>query len=106
MQRSTPAARCDALLRLVITEAAVRHYQGIHGSPPESLQVLVPDELSAVPADPFGTGPLKYRVADDSYQLYSVGGNGTDDGGRRETLFDAVHAGKGDLFYDPDTNGP
>jgi hypothetical protein len=93
-------SRHDAHLRLILTEAAVRRWVLQHGAPPESLESLVPEFLSAVPLDPYGDGPLKYRRTDDRYLLYSVGSNGTDDGGQRATYFEVVVEGKGDYFFD------
>ena len=93
-------ARGDTHLRLLLTEAAVRRYQLEYGSPPESLEALVPEYLSKVPGDAFGDGPLRYRRTDDGYLLYSVGRNGVDDGGQRTTYAEAVIDGKGDFFFD------
>jgi hypothetical protein len=97
---SSSRARGLALLRLILAEAAVRRHVLNEGSPPESLASLVPKYLSAVPQDPFGNGPLKYRRTADGYLLYSVGGNGTDDGGQRVSAHEATFERKGDLFFD------
>ena len=93
-------ARVDALLRLTITEAAVRLYQLRNGVPPATLAELVPEYLSAVPQDPFAAGPLVYRPDGADYLLYSVGGNGADDSGQRGTITEATVDGRGDLFFD------
>jgi hypothetical protein len=45
------------------------------------LSQLVPDYIDALPEDPFGAPSLTYRREGDSYQLYSIGANGKDDGG-------------------------
>ncbi len=73
--------RLQAKRRLLTTDLAIRLHQQETGSNPERLADLVPGILPAVPADPFGSGPLIYRRTDDGYQLYSVGPNGKDDGG-------------------------
>jgi len=86
-------------LRLILAEAALRRYVLQHGSPPKSLAALVPGYLSAVPQDPYGDGPLVYRTTNDGYLLYSVGSNGTDDGGQRVSFVDAIFTGNGDLFF-------
>jgi hypothetical protein len=99
-------ARDAALLRLILAEAAIRRYVLAEGSPPESLAVLVPKYLSAVPQDPFGDGPLVYRRTADGYLLYSVGANGTDDGGQRVSRDEATELRKGDLFFDASPDIP
>lgn len=71
-------------MRLTVTELALSKYQAEHGTYPERLEQLVPEILTAVPEDPFGDEPLKYRRAGAGYVLYSVGADGRDNGG----LFD------------------
>ncbi len=72
------------------------------------LASLVPEYLSAVPQDPYGDGPLIYRRTGDSYLIYSVGGNGTDDGGQHASLNEALDSEKpnGDLFFDAKWDTP
>jgi len=60
----------------------VGSYRTEYGELPEALSVLLPDYITAVPTDPNGDGPLIYRITGDGYQLYSVGADGDDDGGR------------------------
>ncbi len=83
--------------RLLIAELSVHSYRLEHDKIPETLAELVPDYFSAVPNDPFGEGPLVYRVTDDSYLLYSIGPDGKDDGGipMAEVMSDT-----GDFFVD------
>jgi hypothetical protein len=95
-----PRLREVARLRLIIAESAVRQHALVEGSPPESLESLVPKYLAKVPQDPYGQRPLVYRRTSDGYLLYSVGKNKTDDGGRRATLSEATTDGVGDLFFD------
>lgn len=61
-------------IALVRYRVAERHY-------PETIAEVVPRFLPEVPADPFDGAPLRYRVTGDSFVLYSVGPNATDDGG-------------------------
>jgi hypothetical protein len=73
-------------IRLLILDLAIRQFQAQHGRPPSTLAELVPEQISRVPTDPFTNGaPLRYRVAADDYELYSVGRNGIDDGGEPKT---------------------
>jgi hypothetical protein len=44
---------------------------------------LVPRYLKEIPADPFGAGEaLRYKSTGNEYSLYSIGPDGTDNGGR------------------------
>ncbi|GJM19729.1 MAG: hypothetical protein DHS20C14_19420 [Phycisphaeraceae bacterium] len=84
---SMDAARAQfAGMRVLI---AVEAYRADHGGdPPVSLDVMVPGYLDEMPADPLAPdGAFRYRVLDEPdelgrvYLLYSVGGDGIDDGG-------------------------
>jgi hypothetical protein len=101
-------ARVEARMSLLVAECAVRRYIMDNGSPPESLESLVPKYLSAVPQDPYGDGPLVYRRAPDGYLLYSVAANGTDDGGQRVSLNRAIDRDEpqGDMFFDAKWDSP
>lgn len=85
--------RRDALVRLMMTDLALRAFQGYRGRPPETLDQLVPKYLPAVPLDPYDGQPLRYLPGADDFQLYSIGADGMDDGGRggtvRQTWLDA-----------------
>lgn len=61
---------------------ALAAYRSDHGSYPKSLDALAPTYLNMVPNDIFSGKPLKYRGANDSYLLYSIGPNEQDDEGR------------------------
>ncbi len=74
--------RHEAHLRLLQTDLAIRAFQKEQGKRPETLTDLVPKYLDSVPLDPFGDGPLSYRLEGESYQLYSVGPDGINDGGK------------------------
>jgi hypothetical protein len=52
-----------------------------HGAYPEDPDVLVPEFLPALPADPMDGHPMRYKRAGDRYRLWSLGPNGRDDGG-------------------------
>ncbi|MEX2121726.1 MAG: hypothetical protein WD847_19230 [Pirellulales bacterium] len=78
----TSQARVAAFLRLLICDLAIRSYRLEHGKLPGDLRQLVPDDLAALPEDPFSRAPLVYRLEGEGYMLYSVGVNRTDEGGR------------------------
>ena len=77
--------RYSVMRALLQTHIALRAFQLDHEKLPAALDELVPDYLSEVPRDAFATGPVIYRPEGDSYQLYSVGTNGVDDGGVETT---------------------
>ena len=53
------------------------------GAYPETLDALAPRFITSLPHDVVGGQPLIYRRTDDGrFALYSVGWNGTDDGGK------------------------
>jgi hypothetical protein len=60
---------------------AVERFRRARGTLPSALEVLVPEYMSAIPADPFSGRPLLYRVSPQAYTVYSVGPNLKDDGG-------------------------
>ncbi len=65
-----------------IAAIALKRCQLKNGKYPETLDALVPDFLSKVPLDPVDGKPLRYHLkADGMFTLYSVGRNGTDEGG-------------------------
>ncbi len=74
------AARDTVLLTVLALELFARE----HGHYPEKLEELVPDFLPAVPEDNHAPPktPLRYKRDADGALIYSVGDNGTDDGGR------------------------
>jgi hypothetical protein len=67
------------------------------GTLPDAAADLVPNELSALPRDPFQADqPLLFKRTDDSWIVYSVGPDGEDDGGPLPVGAEAV-AGNDDI---------
>jgi hypothetical protein len=67
---------------MVKTVIALNRYKLGHGQWPERLDALTPDFLPTLPRDFMDGQVLRYRLqADGSFTLYSVGQDGTDDGG-------------------------
>jgi len=61
---------------------ALEHHRLAAGEYPTTLDVLAPRFIEKLPHDIINGQPLHYRRADDGrFLLYSVGWNGTDDGG-------------------------
>lgn len=75
------AIRYVAQLRTARTALAVERYRLAEDRLPESLNDLVPAYLSQIPDDPFNGNPLKYRLLESGYVVYSVGDDLTDEGG-------------------------
>ena len=68
--------------RLATTVCEIHRYQLANGSPPPTLDALVPEFMAAVPPDPGDGHPLRYSLnAAGSWRLYSTGLDGQDDGG-------------------------
>jgi hypothetical protein len=69
-----------------------------HNAYPESLEVLAPEYLKAVPLDPFGSVPFHYRRMEQDYLLYGVGMNQADDAGNNGKNTDDIvlHGPKGE----------
>jgi hypothetical protein len=77
---------------LVICAVALKRYTLRHGSPPASLDALVPEFLPAVPIDYMDGKPSKYRLDSGSaFVLYSVGADGKDGGGDATLLPDKTN---------------
>lgn len=68
----------DAMLVAIALEL----YRRRTGSWPQSLDMLVPDLLPAVPPDRFDGQPMRYRLVDSRPLLYSIDADRDDDGGR------------------------
>jgi hypothetical protein len=78
------AIRPDVLIydRSSRTAVAIERYRAAHDAAlPSALTDLVPQYLAAVPEDPITGQPLRYRATAEAYMVYSVGPDGTDDGG-------------------------
>jgi len=67
----------------VLTMLALARFEKDKGRYPENLASLVElGYLKEIPNDPYSDGPLVYKRTDESFILYSLGENLTDDGGR------------------------
>ncbi len=76
---------------------ALRRWQLTHHASPTSLLVAVKDAgLKAIPTDPYDGKPLRHVIIRGAPVVYSVGRDGKDDGGQKDSKLD-VQAG--DLLY-------
>jgi len=76
------AVEIETARRMLITAIALERYRLRRGQYPAKLADLTPDILRTVALDPMDGEPLRYRRREDgTFQLYSVGDDGKDDGG-------------------------
>jgi len=72
----------QTMANLALIACALERYRAVHNAYPISLEELTPGFIENVPSDVVMGIPLHYRLQDSGlYILYSVGWNGTDDGG-------------------------
>lgn len=64
------------------TAIAVERFRLARNRLPTSLDELVPQYLRSVPEDPFDGHPIRFKLLEKGYVIYSVGRDGVDDGGR------------------------
>ncbi len=89
----------------LLTVLALARFEKEKGRYPENLSRLVElGYLKEMPNDPYSDGPLVYKKTDDSFILYSLGENLSDDGGRVAHLDDGrikKWASEGDWVFWP-----
>lgn len=76
-----PLRRYQTLNESIVVLLGCERFRRANGDWPENLADLAPAYLEQIPPDRYGGGTLKYRRTDDSVAVYSVGYDGTDDGG-------------------------
>jgi hypothetical protein len=79
---SAGQVRSEAAIRCGVAAIAVERYRRAHGAWPASLDELVPAYLRAVPRDPLGKQPLRYRHLADGVVVYCLRPDGGDNGGQ------------------------
>jgi hypothetical protein len=84
----------------LIATTAILRYKADIGRYPQDLQELVTaGYLAKLPMDPFGGGPLTYKLSDDNFKLYSFAEDLDDDGGKHDP--DWAREGDGDYVFWP-----
>lgn len=76
--------RTNVAIDLARVACALERYQLKAGGYPDTLGVLAPEFINKIPGDLMAKGqPLKYKkgLNGDRYRIYSIGQDGTDDGG-------------------------
>lgn len=66
----------------VLAACALESFKDKTGAYPRALEELVPEYLPRVPMDLVVERPVRYVVKDGRAMVYSIGTDGTDDGGR------------------------
>jgi hypothetical protein len=69
-------------LRCASVALGLERYRRDHSHWPDSLDVLVPKYLAAVPKDPQDGKPLRFKRLPDGVLIYWIGHDGIDDGGK------------------------
>lgn len=72
-------------LSVAQTGIAVQRWKIKHGKNPENLNQLVGEYLENLPTDPYDGKPLRYKVSNEGFMVYSIGENKIDDGGTRKS---------------------
>ncbi|MDB6058912.1 MAG: hypothetical protein JWO95_2756 [Verrucomicrobiales bacterium] len=75
------AAEMESRGRVLVTAVALERFRLRHHDYPARLAQLAPDFLNTEPLDFCDGKPLRYRVEQPRYVLYSIGLDGVDDGG-------------------------
>jgi hypothetical protein len=72
-------------VRVARVALAVERYRLAEGVLPGLLDDLVPEYLAAIPQDPYDGKPMRYKLLEKGYVVYSVGSDGEDNGGRKSS---------------------
>ncbi len=73
--------RVDAQVDCTRVALGIERYRLAKGSLPKELTDLVPQYIDKVPIDPFDGKPVRYKLTEPGYIVYSIGEDGTDEGG-------------------------
>ena len=73
--------RTTAQVDCAIVALGIERYRLAKGSLPKELAELAPRYIDKVPIDPFDGKPVRYKLTEPGYIVYSVGADGTDEGG-------------------------
>jgi hypothetical protein len=91
-------SRADATVAATECLVVLRRWQLLHRGLPRALGVAVKEaNLKSVPIDPYDGKPMRLAVIDGQPVIYSVGKDGKDDGGVKDSDRDVRPAG--DLIY-------
>lgn len=83
---------------------ALERFRLAHGKYPESLNALTSQFMPEIPHDLIGGQPLKYRLTNGAFILYSIGWNEKDDGGVSAVKSGAPDSDDGDWVWQYPSN--
>ena len=92
-------ARSQSGLDLARIACALERHRLAVGAYPENLDSLVPRFLPKVPHDVVDAVPLRYRREGNAFRLYSLGWNGSDEGGQIADGNPATNLQQGDWVW-------
>lgn len=72
----------DSINRQALIALAIERHRLATGQLPQTLEALVPAYLESVPQDLMNDQPMRYRVDNDAYSLWSVGSDQEDNHGQ------------------------
>lgn len=88
----------QTIVDLATLACALERHRLADGAFPQALDALVPRFIAKIPSDIINGAPLKYRLTKGGgFVLYSIGLNGTDDGGKPCPRLGHWHTGQFDL---------
>jgi hypothetical protein len=93
--------RKQASMHALAAALAAERYRIDHKKWPDDLPKLAPAYLKTVPADPYDGAPLRYRREKGGVVVYSIGPDGSDNGGRLCGSGGMVNCDLGYRLYDP-----
>jgi len=85
---ATAHFRLNAMLGCAEVMVAMERFRIANGHWPETLDQIPKSILPEIPLDPYSGSPIKVKRDENSWIVYSVGPNGTDDGGTLDDRFD------------------
>lgn len=71
-----------ARLGLFLVDLGLRNFEAENKRPPKTIQELVPKYLPFLPKDNFSGNDFVYRPSTNGYEVYGLGPDGIDDGGK------------------------
>jgi hypothetical protein len=80
----TSQSNCVARLDMLRLRLFIERFHAQNGTYPNDLNEIASILGTEIPMDPFTGEPYRYTLDGDSFRLYSVGENLTDDGGRHD----------------------
>jgi len=88
-----------AQLRTARVALAIEQYRHAAGGLPNSLTDLTPVYFDTIPKDPFDGNELRYKKLENSFVVYSIGEDLSDDGGKERERSSTKEASNWDVTF-------